>query len=352
MRPGSNKRMRGRNRRGPNPLARSYESNGPDVKVRGTAQHIADRYLQLARDAQSSGDPVTAENYFQHAEHYLRIIAAAQEQMQAQYGYRPPSENANDEDGEGDEGEAEGFAAPYGGGQQNGGFNGQQRQGPRPPGMNGPDADDPQPPMFSAPRERFDNRNQRDNWNRQNRDGNRFDNRQNNNRHDNNRHDNQRRDNYRRDAGPEGSSSEFAGEGRSQPRGYGEGERQGFEPRRFDRQNGQGGQGGQSGQGQHGGGEGREERQPRFERAQRPAQEEQVLPSFITAPVRPPVAVSEPEPVEAKPEAKVEALAEPAAEGTAPAPRRRGRPRRVVEAAPEAESAAAPADDTSPVSAK
>src|SRR6516164_11703087 len=109
MRPGSNKRMRGRNRRGPNPLARSYESNGPDVKVRGTAQHIADRYLQLARDAQSSGDPVTAENYFQHAEHYLRIIAAAQEQMQAQYGYRPPSENANDEDGEGDEGEAEGF---------------------------------------------------------------------------------------------------------------------------------------------------------------------------------------------------------------------------------------------------
>ncbi len=93
MRPGSNKRMRGRNRRGPNPLARSYESNGPDVKVRGTAQHIADRYLQLARDAQSSGDPVTAESYFQYAEHYLRIIAAAQDQMQAQYGYRPRPEN-------------------------------------------------------------------------------------------------------------------------------------------------------------------------------------------------------------------------------------------------------------------
>ena len=128
MRPGSNKRMRGRNRRGPNPLARSYESNGPDVKVRGTAQHIADRYLQLARDAQSSGDPVTAESYFQHAEHYLRIIAAAQDQMQAQYGYRPRPENGAEEEGDGEEGDVDGFGgrlAP-----QNGGYNGQPRQMP------------------------------------------------------------------------------------------------------------------------------------------------------------------------------------------------------------------------------
>ena len=50
MRPGQNKRMRGRNpgRKGPNPLTRSYESNGPDVKIRGTAQHVAEKYLQLA----------------------------------------------------------------------------------------------------------------------------------------------------------------------------------------------------------------------------------------------------------------------------------------------------------------
>jgi hypothetical protein len=89
-----NRRMRGRgngggnsgggggnnnnNRRGPNPLTRSYESNGPDVKVRGTAQHVAEKYMSLARDAQSSGDRVMAENYLQHAEHYNRIIAAAQ----------------------------------------------------------------------------------------------------------------------------------------------------------------------------------------------------------------------------------------------------------------------------------
>jgi len=81
MRNGQNKRMRGRNRKGHNPLTRVYESNGPDVKIRGTANHIAEKYIQLARDAQGSGDPVAAENYYQHAEHYFRLIAAAQEQF-------------------------------------------------------------------------------------------------------------------------------------------------------------------------------------------------------------------------------------------------------------------------------
>ncbi len=68
----------GGGRKGPNPLTRTFESNGPDVKVRGTALHIAEKYQQLARDAQVSGDRVMSENYFQHAEHYLRIVAAAQ----------------------------------------------------------------------------------------------------------------------------------------------------------------------------------------------------------------------------------------------------------------------------------
>jgi hypothetical protein len=81
MRNQQNKRMRGRNRKSHNPLTRVYESNGPDVKIRGTASHVAEKYLQLARDAQSSGDPVSAENYLQHAEHYFRMIAAAQEQF-------------------------------------------------------------------------------------------------------------------------------------------------------------------------------------------------------------------------------------------------------------------------------
>lgn len=95
----NNKRMRGRNRKGPNPLTRSYESNGPDVKVRGTALHIAEKYVQLARDAQSSGDRVQAENYLQHAEHYYRIVSAAQAQMpQPQQVYRTDGEGDDDED--------------------------------------------------------------------------------------------------------------------------------------------------------------------------------------------------------------------------------------------------------------
>lgn len=83
------KRMRGRNnhRKSQNPMTRVYESNGPDVKIRGTASHIAEKYIQLARDAQSSGDPIAAENYYQHAEHYFRLIAAAQEQFRQQNPY-------------------------------------------------------------------------------------------------------------------------------------------------------------------------------------------------------------------------------------------------------------------------
>jgi hypothetical protein len=95
-----NKRMRGRNRKGPNPLTRSYESNGGDVKIRGTALHIAEKYVQLARDAQSAGDRVGAENYFQHAEHYYRIVAAAQAQMpQPQPIIRNDDESLDDEEG-------------------------------------------------------------------------------------------------------------------------------------------------------------------------------------------------------------------------------------------------------------
>jgi len=118
MRPGQNKRMRGRNnnRRGPNPLTRSYESNGPDVKIRGNAQHVAEKYLQLARDAHTSGDPVGAENYLQHAEHYFRIIASAQAaQQQAQAGFGRPQVEGEAEDLDDDDdvgGLSDRFASP------------------------------------------------------------------------------------------------------------------------------------------------------------------------------------------------------------------------------------------------
>lgn len=124
-----NRRMRGRNngggggnnnnnnnnRKGPNPLTRNYESNGPDVKIRGSAQQIAEKYAQLARDAHSSGDRVMAENYLQHAEHYNRIIAAAQAQMPIQNTQNQRDGSDDDMDDDRDE-----FDNPNNGGQGNG----------------------------------------------------------------------------------------------------------------------------------------------------------------------------------------------------------------------------------------
>ena len=82
-----NRRGRGRsNRKGQSPLTRSFESTGPEVKIRGTPSHIAEKYMTLARDATTSGDPVLAENYLQHAEHYNRIIMAFRDQQIAQGG--------------------------------------------------------------------------------------------------------------------------------------------------------------------------------------------------------------------------------------------------------------------------
>jgi len=111
----NNKRMRNRNnnnnnnnnnnRRGQNPMNRVFESNGPDIKIRGTASHVAEKYVQLARDARSSGDPVAAENYYQHAEHYFRLIAAAQEQFRQNQPQPRTDNEMPPEEGE-DEGES------------------------------------------------------------------------------------------------------------------------------------------------------------------------------------------------------------------------------------------------------
>lgn len=92
--PQQKNRMRGRGRKPSNPLSRNFESNGPDVKIRGNASHIAEKYSTLARDASSSGDPVMAENYFQHAEHYNRIVAAANSNANSNQGNNPGN-NAN-----------------------------------------------------------------------------------------------------------------------------------------------------------------------------------------------------------------------------------------------------------------
>ena len=139
MRPGnqSNKRMRGRGRKGPNPLTRTYESNGPDVKIRGTAMHIAEKYQQLARDAQASGDRVMSENYNQHAEHYQRIVDAAQQQPMAHMSARGDSDDGYEN-------------APVNG---NGHANGNERSHQDQSSMDGDlmDADSPQPFIDDMP---------------------------------------------------------------------------------------------------------------------------------------------------------------------------------------------------------
>ncbi len=93
-------RSRGRGRKPQNPMSRNFESNGPDVKIRGNAAHIAEKYSTLARDCLSNGDRVIAENYLQHAEHYNRIVAAAQQQADeraAEMAARNPQPNVENQ---------------------------------------------------------------------------------------------------------------------------------------------------------------------------------------------------------------------------------------------------------------
>jgi hypothetical protein len=95
------------------PLNRNhvFDSNGPDLRIRGTAQQLFEKYLQLGRDATSGGDRVMAEGYFQHAEHYFRILnamnqAAAQQSQQNGAGRRGFAEDGGQAPAEGEEVEA------------------------------------------------------------------------------------------------------------------------------------------------------------------------------------------------------------------------------------------------------
>ena len=127
------KRMRGRNNRGPGgggggggggpirhqtgnvPLNRNhiFDSSGPDLRIRGTSQQLFEKYLQLGRDATSSGDRVMSESYFQHAEHYFRILNAMNQAAQAQ-GQQPGQQGGQHQGGQQHAGQQQG-------GQQQGG---------------------------------------------------------------------------------------------------------------------------------------------------------------------------------------------------------------------------------------
>lgn len=145
------KRMRGRNHRsggggggggpvrhhgGNIPLNRNhvFDSSGPDLRIRGTAQQLFEKYLQLGRDATGSGDRVMAESYFQHAEHYFRILNAMNQAQQGQQGgqQRRPygqdgqgqEQQAQAQDGESDDAEQ----GPPGTGEQPSAGHGEPRE--------------------------------------------------------------------------------------------------------------------------------------------------------------------------------------------------------------------------------
>jgi hypothetical protein len=164
------KRMRGRNHRsgggggggsggairhhsgGSVPLNRNhvFDSNGPEIRIRGTAQQLFEKYLQLGRDATSGGDRVTAEAFFQHAEHYFRILNAMnQAQQQSQPNGQAPQQQANQrrgfQQGDGYQGNEDGQSGGDG-------EDGDSRTDPRTPGM----GDQPEPreiPISAAPPE-------------------------------------------------------------------------------------------------------------------------------------------------------------------------------------------------------
>jgi hypothetical protein len=90
------KRQRGRNNgRKPHMPQRSqtFDSSGPDVRIRGNAYQVLEKYLAMARDASAAGDRIAAENFYQHAEHYYRVISASgehqrqQQQQQQMHGH-------------------------------------------------------------------------------------------------------------------------------------------------------------------------------------------------------------------------------------------------------------------------
>jgi uncharacterized protein DUF4167 len=91
------KRGRNQRRRPGNNPNRALDSNGPEVRIRGTANQIYDKYIALARDASSSGDRIKAENCLQHAEHYFRILRAAMPPPQSQSSHHGSSEGSTSE---------------------------------------------------------------------------------------------------------------------------------------------------------------------------------------------------------------------------------------------------------------
>ena len=112
-----------------------FDSIGPDMRMRGTAQQLFEKYLQLGRDATGSGDRVMAEGYFQHAEHYFRILNAMNQAQQQQGGGQPGPQHGGrrypGNDGSDGFGEPEGEAQVTQMGNSSGGYDGPMDGEPR-----------------------------------------------------------------------------------------------------------------------------------------------------------------------------------------------------------------------------
>lgn len=95
-------RNRGGNRKNSSNRSQVFDSNGPDVRIRGTAFQINEKYLALAKDAAASGDRVLSESYLQHAEHYQRMINVwnqeDEERQKQQEANRPSNKDQDDSD--------------------------------------------------------------------------------------------------------------------------------------------------------------------------------------------------------------------------------------------------------------
>jgi Domain of unknown function (DUF4167) len=113
------------------PLNRNhvFDSNGPDIRVRGTAQQLFEKYLQLGRDATSGGDRVMAEGYLQYAEHYFRVLNLMNQAVAQGQGQ-----------GGGGSGQINGHQSSQGGGQQR--YRPGYQNGEETPQMSGPETEE------------------------------------------------------------------------------------------------------------------------------------------------------------------------------------------------------------------
>src|SRR5690242_1821554 len=91
----NNRRARGRGPRKPHGMGggghnkgQGYDGGGQELRVRGNAYQVLEKYLQLARDAGSAGDRVAAENFLQHADHYYRVLSAMNDGQRPRMGGR------------------------------------------------------------------------------------------------------------------------------------------------------------------------------------------------------------------------------------------------------------------------